>query len=53
MEDLKKEVKDYLKNEVDPIIKPLIDELVKRKPKDIVSYIQDYVIRIKSPSLLI
>jgi hypothetical protein len=46
MEELKKEVKDYLSCEVNPVIKPLIDELIRKKPSNVVAFIHEYTFKL-------
>ena len=42
MEAGSQEVKDYLTSIINPILKPMIEEIVAARPRDIFSFIKDY-----------
>lgn len=43
MEEKKAEISSYLRNTVSPFITPLMEELAKRRPTDLLQFTKDYV----------
>lgn len=39
MEEKRKEVREYLEGKVNPIIRPLVEEIVRKRPSNILAYI--------------
>lgn len=51
MEEKKAEIAAYLRTTVSPFITPLMEELVKKRPKDLLAYTKTYVERLMGTSL--
>ena len=43
MEEKKAEISAYLRSTVSPFITPLMEELAKRRPADLLQFTKDYV----------
>lgn len=42
MTDRKEEIKRYLQNEVNPVLKPLVEEITQARPPNILQFILQY-----------
>ena len=45
MTDRKGEIKDYLQNKVNPILKPMVEEISQARPANIMEFILQYAQR--------
>ena len=52
-ESKRKEIKSYIDSQVDPIIRPLVEEIVRKRPSNIVSFINEYSFKLISNSIFI
>jgi hypothetical protein len=41
-------VRDYLEGHVNPIIRPLVEEIVRKRPSNIAAFINEYSFRLMS-----
>lgn len=48
MEEKRKEVREYLESKVNPIIRPLVEEIVRKRPGNIVAFMNEYTHRMMS-----
>ena len=42
MEESKHEMRQYLSGEVNPVLQPLVEELVKKRPSNVAAFINEY-----------
>lgn len=47
-ESKRKEIRDYLETQVNPIIRPLVEEIVRKKPSNIPAFINEYSFKLMS-----
>lgn len=47
-ESKRKEIRDYLEGQVNPIIRPLVEEIVKKRPSNIPAFINEYSFKLMS-----
>lgn len=47
-ESKRKEIREYLENQVNPIIRPLVEEIVRKRPSNIASFINEYSFKLMS-----
>lgn len=40
--DKREEIRNYLKDTVNPVIEPLVKEIIKKRPADLIKFIFDY-----------
>lgn len=51
--DKREEIRNYLKDTVNPVIEPLVKEIIKKRPTDLMKFIADYANLKISKSLFI
>lgn len=49
-ESKRKEIREYLESQVNPIIRPLVEEIVRKRPSNIPSFINEYTFKMMSNS---
>jgi polyphosphate kinase len=52
-ESKRKEIRDYIESQVNPVIRPLVVEIVRKRPSNIAGFINEYSFRLMSKSLSI
>jgi hypothetical protein len=52
-ESKRKEIRDYLEGQVNPIIRPLVEEIVRKRPSNIPAFINEYSFKLMSTSAII
>lgn len=51
-ESKRKEIREYLESQVNPIIRPLVEEIVRKKPSNIPAFINEYSFKLMSTATL-
>jgi len=49
-ESKRKEIRDYIESQVNPVIRPLVEEIVRKRPSNIAGFINEYSFRLMSKS---
>ena len=52
-ESKRKEIREYIESQVNPIIRPLVEEIVRKRPSNIPSFINEYTFKLMSNSQFI
>ena len=52
-ESKRKEIRDYIEAQVNPVIRPLVEEIVRKRPSNIAGFINEYSFRLMSKGLSI
>lgn len=52
-ESKRKEIRDYIEAQVNPVIRPLVEEIVRKRPSNIAGFINEYSFRLMSKALSI
>ena len=50
-ESKRKEIRDYIESQVNPVIRPLVEEIVRKRPTNIAGFINEYSFRLMSTIL--
>ena len=52
-ESKRKEIRDYIESQVNPVIRPLVEEIVRKRPSNIAGFINEYSFKLMSKALSI
>lgn len=52
-ESKRKEIRDYIESQVNPVIRPLVEEIVRKRPSNIAGFINEYSFRLMSKTFSI
>ena len=47
-ESKRKEIREYIESQVNPVIRPLVEEIVRKRPSNIPGYINEYTFKLMS-----
>ena len=51
-ESKRKEIREYIETQVNPIIRPLVEEIVRKRPSNIPGFINEYSFKLMSNSFI-
>lgn len=51
-ESKRKEIRDYIESQVNPVIRPLVEEIVRKRPSNIPGFINEFSTKLMSKDLL-
>ena len=52
-ESKRKEIREYIESQVNPVIRPLVEEIVRKRPSNIPGFINEYTFKLISKTFSI